>query len=290
MEKIRSLFRKSSSQSFQILSDLHLEVGQQYSSFEIPPSAPYLVLAGDIGLLTNYDAYLAFLVRQTQRFKKVFLVIGNHELYGLTFTTGLEQARKLELEPILKGRMVLLHQKRFDVPNSSISILGCTLWSKIPDDAQQVVQMKVADFWKITDWSAASHNAAYETDLSWLKNQVAELQKASESSPKKKSPERTTVIITHHAPSTQKTADPMHDNSPLTSAFATDLLNGEDWPNVKLWVFGHTHFTTEFKKDGIKVVSNQRGYVFPNGDRVQEKNNEKKKKKGVFDVRKVVHV
>jgi predicted phosphodiesterase len=288
MEKIRSLFRKSSSQSFQILSDLHLEVGQQYSTFEIPPSAPYLVLAGDIGLLTNYEAYLAFLARQTQRFKKVFLVLGNHEFYGLLFTAGLEQARKLEVEPILQGRMILLHQKRFDVPNSSISILGCTLWSKIPDDAQQVVQMKVADFRKITDWSAASHNDAYDTDLSWLRNQVAELQKASDGSLKKKAPERTIVIITHHAPSTQNTADPRHDNSPLTSAFSTDLLYGEDWPNVELWVFGHTHFTTEFKKDGIKVVSNQRGCVFPKGDSVQEKN--EKKKKGAFDVRKVVHM
>jgi hypothetical protein len=63
----------------------------------------------------------------------------------------------------------------------------------------------------------------------------------------------------------------MPDNSPLTSAFATDLFNGEDWPNAKLWVFGHTHFTTEFRKDGIKVLSNQRGYVFPNGDNVQER-------------------
>jgi hypothetical protein len=53
--------------------------------------------------------------------------------------------------------------------------------------------------------------------------------------------------------------------------------------------FGHTHFTTEFKKDGIKILGNQRGYVFPNGDCVQEKD-EKRKQKGVFDVRKVVHV
>jgi len=120
-----------------------------------------------------------------------------------------------------------------------------------------------------------------------LKNQVAELQKASEGSPKRKPPERI-VIISHHAPSTEKTADPIHDNSPLTFAFATDLFNGEDWPNVKLWVVGHTH-STEFKKDGIKVLSNQRGYVFPNGDSVQKKD-EKRKQKGVFDVRKVVHV
>jgi hypothetical protein len=83
--------------------------------------------------------------------QKVSLALGNHEFYGLSFTTGLEQARKLEAEPILKGKMVLLHQKRFDVPNSSISILECTLWSKIEADSQQLVQEKVTDSQKIKD-------------------------------------------------------------------------------------------------------------------------------------------
>jgi predicted phosphodiesterase len=286
MEKLRSLFSKYSSHSFQILSDLHLEVGQQYSTFIIPPSAPYLVLAGDIGRLIDYDSYLAFLTRQTQAFEKVFLVLGNHEFYGLSFTAGLEQARKLEIEPILNGRLVLLHQNRFDVPNSSISILGCTLWSKIQDDARQVVQIRVKDFEKILDWSVVNHNAAHEADISWLKGQIADIQKAYDGNPKKQ-PERTIIIVTHHAPSTQETSNPQHIDNPWSSAFATNLLNGEDWSNVKLWVFGHTHFTTEFKKDGIRIVSNQRGYVLPGS--VQRKKNEKNKKR-LFDVRKVVYV
>ena len=109
--------------SFQILSDLHLEVAKRYSSFEILPSAPYLVLAGNIGLLTDYDSYLAFLARQTQAIKKVFLVLGNHDFYGLSFTAGPEQAQRLEIEPILNGKLVLLRRKRFDIPDSSISIL-----------------------------------------------------------------------------------------------------------------------------------------------------------------------
>src|SRR3954465_12501273 len=96
MEKIRCWFTKSESPSCQILSDLHLEVGQQYGSFKIPPAAPYLILAGDIGRLIDYDAYLGFLAIQTTNFDKVFLVLGNHEFYSLSFTTGLVQARKLE--------------------------------------------------------------------------------------------------------------------------------------------------------------------------------------------------
>lgn len=46
---------------FQIMSDLHFELGQQYSSFYIPSSAPYLLLAGDIGRLVHYHLFLTFL-------------------------------------------------------------------------------------------------------------------------------------------------------------------------------------------------------------------------------------
>lgn len=87
--------------SFQINSDLHLEVGQQYSSFQIPASAPYLVLAGDIGRLVDYDSYLVFLKTQTEQFELISWVLGNHEFYTSTFTTGLERARRLEEESCL---------------------------------------------------------------------------------------------------------------------------------------------------------------------------------------------
>jgi hypothetical protein len=66
----------------QNLSDLHLEVGQQYATFTFPATAPFLLLAGDIGRLIDYDAYRSFLELQVARYKKVFLVLGNHEFYG----------------------------------------------------------------------------------------------------------------------------------------------------------------------------------------------------------------
>lgn len=55
----------------QILSDLHLEVAQQYPTFNFPLSAPFLLLAGDIGRLIDYDAYRGFLEAQVARYKKV---------------------------------------------------------------------------------------------------------------------------------------------------------------------------------------------------------------------------
>jgi len=285
MHKIRSVFRKStSSPRFQILSDLHLEVGQQYSSFHIPPVAQYLILAGDIGRLIDYAPYLAFLAKQTQTFERVFLVLGNHEFYGLSFTTGLEAARKLESEPILKGKLLLLHQQRINIPSTNISILGCTLWSRINFEAHDIVQMKVKDFQKIEEWSVDAHNLAHVSDITWLRDQVAAIQQEKEASLKEN--KRKILVVTHHAPSVIETARPEQVGNAWSSAFATDVLGGEIWESVKVWVFGHTHFTTDFKKSGIRVVSNQRGYVLPG---VEQKSDENDKKK-VFDVRRAIYV
>lgn len=286
MTRISSFFSKSSPSAFQVLSDLHLEVGQQYSSFIIPPSAPYIILAGDIGRLIDYGSYLAFLAKQTAQFEQVFLVLGNHEFYGLSFLAGLEKAQKLENEAALNGKLVLLHQRRFDIPNSAITILGCTLWSSVPEDAREVVRMKVKDFEKIDGWAIDDHNGSHEADLTWLRHQALEIQRENKSRARRERV-RDILVVTHHAPSMQETSSPKNVSNPWSCAFATDLLGDASWAEVKAWVFGHTHFTTQFERNGIKVFSNQRGYVLPGS--IEEKSAERDEKK-VFDVRRVLRV
>lgn len=57
-------------------------------------------------------------------------------------------------------------------------------------------------------------------------------------------------------------AVPQAHNIPGSVAFGTDLLS-EKWKRVKVWVFGRTHYSTEFRENGMRVMSNQRGYVLP---------------------------
>lgn len=146
-EKVFSIFDKSST-SFQVLSDLHLEINEQYLSFEIPVCAKNLILAGDVGRLVDYDNYRDFLRKQTDRFELVFLILGNHEFYHDTFAAGLQKTRQLEQEPSLNGRLILLHRGRYDIPGSRVTIFGCTLWSKVPDKAEDIVRSKIQDFKK----------------------------------------------------------------------------------------------------------------------------------------------
>lgn len=260
---IRSKASKGTSIRFQVLSDLHLEVGQQYKQYTFPAAAPYLILAGDIGRLADYEDYLAFLKKQVARFERVFLVLGNHEFYGSSHEASLDRALKLETEPCLQSKLILLHQKRFDIPRTNVTVLGCSLWSHIPDDAKLMVRMKINDFNKIQDWTPESHNEQHAADLRWLRDAV------KERSAEKSSRGSQVIVVTHHAPCVQGTSEPRLDFSPWASAFSTDLLDkpGEGWPGVTTWVYGHTHYSTRFKKAGIKIVSNQRGYVVPDVER-----------------------
>ncbi|CAG8930113.1 unnamed protein product [Penicillium salamii] len=277
LQSILSLFKvPSTSLSFQILSDLHLEVNQQYASFEIPRSSKYLILAGDIGRLQDYDEYLGFLQKQTSKFEMVFLVLGNHEFYNESFESGLEKAKRLEQEPTLNRRLILLNKRRYDVPNTRLSILGCTLWSCIPPEASEIVESKISDFKKIDGWTISKHNAPHESDLCWLQHEMHNIHEENKNVPKTDA--RSIAVVTHHAPSLHRTSSPQNSQNPWSAAFGTDLLSLR-WDNVKLWIFGHTHYTTEFKENGIRVVSNQRGYVLPWSKSTDD-----------FDPRKVVRV
>lgn len=102
--------------SFQMISDLHLEMGgkEAYEKHDIVPRAPYLALLGDIGV-ANADhghAYLAFLRRHLLRFRVVFLVMGNHEAYRSTWT---------ETRALLRGFEADIRAEREAAPQASVS-------------------------------------------------------------------------------------------------------------------------------------------------------------------------
>ncbi|KAL4778877.1 Metallo-dependent phosphatase-like protein [Aspergillus varians] len=281
LQTARSLFHPQFL-PFQALSDLHLEINQQYQTYEIPARAKHLILAGDIGRLIDYDNYRDFLRKQTDQFERVFLVLGNHEFYNGTFDEGLQKARQLETEPSLNGRLVLLHRRRYDVPGSRVTILGCTLWSNVPGDLRDVVRAKIQDFKKIRGWGVDEHIASHGADLDWLLNEIQSIQTENEAVGKK-GEKRSILVVTHHAPSLRGTSSPQHADNPWRFAFGTDVLgrvSGLD--AVKAWVFGHTHYSTEFKEAGVRVMSNQRGYVLPWS--------EPSKREDGFDVEKVIYV
>lgn len=254
--------------AFQIVSDLHLESPKAYDVFDIPPRAPYLALLGDIGYTKHGEDYLGFIRRQLSAFKMVFLVLGNHEPWHSSWADSKSMFRRLE-EQITDerksdrslGRFVFLDRSSYTLADESsgeeVVILGCTLFSQIPAESAEAVSFGINDFYNISNWTTENHNEAFHTDLSWLNDQV----ESAHTTHKK------VAIFTHYSPTLDHRAmDTRHQNSPLLSGFATDLLTKTCWKSsvVKLWAFGHNHFNCDFVDEdtGIRLFTNQRGYYF----------------------------
>ena len=253
---------------FQLVSDLHLETPQawpSYEDFKIYPECPYLALLGDIGNVTDSRLF-TFLEEQLRNFQIVFYLLGNHEPYGTTrqlaqttvraFAHKMEELRSLLGSTI--GRFIFLDQTRFDLTDS-VTVLGCTLFSRISNEQRQSVTLFCSDFSEIEDWSIEAHNAAHESDVAWLNSQVEHIAGWG--------PNRKIVVFTHHSPTVLEAANnPEHlkDVAQVRSAFVTDLSDQLCWnsASVRLWAFGHTHFNCDFEHLATKkrIVSNQKGY------------------------------
>jgi predicted phosphodiesterase len=251
----------------QIISDLHLEAPKSYDAFNITPNAPHLALIGDIGC-TKDAGYTTFLEKQLSNFEIVFVVLGNHEPYHSSWKSARDVLKGFESEITARetetttgkkiGKFVLLNQTRYDL-SPNVTVLGCTLFSNIVSSQFDHVSFGLNDFYHIKDWTAEEHNKAHIEDLKWLNEQVTNIASAE--------PERKIIILTHYSPTTSpRASDPVHASSKISSGFSSDLAGEGCWrsQNVKIWVFGHTHFNCDFvvEESGLRVVTNQRGYYF----------------------------
>ncbi|QUC19159.1 uncharacterized protein UV8b_03400 [Ustilaginoidea virens] len=255
----------------QILSDLHLESPKAYDLYEIPPEAPYLALLGDIGnVVAHKDEILAFLTRHLRQFKAILFVPGNHEAYHSSWeeTVAVLSAFEEQLgRDSSLGRFAVLDRGTFRPPGSDTVILGCSLFSHVPQESQMAVEMGLSDFFHIRDWTVVDHNDAHRRDLAWLNGEVAKLEDDHDTTK--------IVILTHWSPCRLPGAvDPKHMRSPITSGFSTNLANERCYSSVKvkLWAFGHTHYNCdiETERDGgagmLRLLANQRGYYFAQAD------------------------
>lgn len=249
---------------FQIISDLHLESPAAYDILHVDPQAPYLALIGDIGYVKD-GGFFQFLRNHLEVFRIVFLVLGNHEPYHSNWDQTKSRVKLFEFEinesfkqGRTPGKFVFLDQKRYDL-SSTISILGCTLFSQVAGTQMESVSFGLNDFYHISDWSVEAHKEAHQADLEWLNREISSIS-CSE-------PSRKVVVLTHYCPLISKNVvDPKHRHSNISSGFMTDLSGEFCWKQevIKLWAFGHTHFNCDFQdaETGKRVVSNQRGYYF----------------------------
>ncbi|KZO94542.1 hypothetical protein CALVIDRAFT_484284 [Calocera viscosa TUFC12733] len=247
---------------FQLLSDVHLEhdqgPGTSKYAYDFPVVADDLALLGDIGN-TKDDELFEWFDLQLTRFKRVFYLAGNHEPYGWSLVRldkslkRLSDYAKTRSEPADgRGVFVYLNRTRYDV-SPSLTLLGCTLWSAIDPEHADAIAKISPDFKFTENFDVAAYDEVHKADLTWLEGAIAAIRTEEL--------HRQIVVFTHHAPTFEDTQDPKFKGGFAGSAFSTELTENEWWgAPLKTWCFGHTHWTCDFERKGVRAVSNQRGY------------------------------
>jgi predicted phosphodiesterase len=228
-----------------ILSDLHLEFGDA----KIPHTdAEVVVLAGDIHVGSKGIDW----ARKQFPDKPVIYVLGNHEFYRHSLP-GLTEQLKQEAAG---SRIYLLENGAAEI--AGVTFLGCTLWTDFQISGNAAAAMRCAEE-SMSDYQIVRFDPdqrslrardtvrLHQESVAWLREQLSRCN-----------PGRT-VVVTHHAPSSRSEA-PYHASSPLKPAFSSDLDELIEQSGVPLWIYGHTHFNTDYRIGSTRVLTNQRGY------------------------------
>lgn len=227
---------------FQYASDIHLDDDPHFDVLEILiPTAPNLILAGDIGQITN-PCLLPFLVSCCNSFSKVIVVMGNHEYYGFTFEHVQERWKYWEKK---LPQLSVLIDETIQVDN--VLVFGATYWSNVSSEARyhlplfrrsqtpgkRMVRLTRDDYlWMHYTSRACLKNAYHEARLRGLK----------------------LLVVTHYPPSFRVLRSKYYvveDNGkilvdPTSTLYASDCEDDAQLADV--WIFGHTSYNGDETK------------------------------------------
>lgn len=225
----------------QILSDIHLETYKIVPSIEefLIPSAPYLLLVGDICNIDKIDILQKFLTECSLLFEEVLYVLGNHEFYtedsSKTFEESLSQVLALDVP-----KVHILH--RSSVVIGDVCIIGCPLWTYYPD-VLPVYRVRIKDI------TSSEYNNRFKEDLLFLEQGIAYSKQNG----------LKTLIATHYPPSYSVSGDEPLRGGKYKSLYYNNLDYLVTREKVHTWVFGHVHQNRDFMKNGTRLVGNQKG-------------------------------
>lgn len=220
----------------QIISDAHIEFHQDRGETfvnELQSDADTLVIAGDLATFHSFWV----LKHLCKNYKHVLYVLGNHEYWGSSYEEVWKQLSIVSQDcpnlEILDNRVVTIEGQKF---------VGTTLWFEelprsIPYQTMWSDFHKIQDFWK---WVFVHNQKAQE----FLYRKV----------------NQNSIVITHHLPMLACTADRWKKDV-NTDFFVCDMENLIISRRPKLWIYGHTHNSFDFKFEETRFVCNPFGYL-----------------------------
>lgn len=248
-----------------IFSDLHYEF-QEPSELWVPDiletdKDTILILAGD---LWNGIKSIEQIRKFHHRFKKVLVVLGNHDYYKENIH---EFGTEYQTELILQGldNVELLDRNNMEI--DGVLFVGATLWTNMRNEDPITVHMSkqymVPDFslihagtylddYYITRKNNFTPNIWLETNrrhFDYIKT-ITELNR-----------DKQIVVITHHGCSWGSIHEYFKDqpvgNGYFVSEYSEFIL---DNPHISHYFHGHIHSCMDYMIGTTRVITNPRGY------------------------------
>ena len=178
----------------------------------------------------------------------MYFILGNHCAYNSDWEEALDFASRLASE---FDNVHFLHRDKIELEDD-IVLLGTTLHSYIPPSQEKEVASFINDFYYIKNWSVESHNKEYTENIRWLAEIIPTIPR-----------HKKILALFHYPPYNKGVSHPIFESKNergLNSAFSSDL-SGEDWfTRLDTIVCGHTHFQFDINVNGVRILSNQKGY------------------------------
>lgn len=227
-------------------SDLHLEFikPNKINNFikKIPEGNDEIcILAGDIGnpYQLNYYIFMEFI---NKNFKKSFVISGNHEYYNKTKT--IEETNEFLKDFFTKFDNISFLNDNYE-KYDNYCFIGTTLWSKIINP-----NYEINDIYKIPNFDYIKYNRLNMMCVDFLQDTLNNNDNC--------------IIITHHVPSNSlidikyKTQQMIHYNQWFYCNM-DDIIQKYKY-NIKCWIYGHTHTSSEQIINEIPFLCNPIGY------------------------------
>lgn len=255
------------------VSDIHCEINLNYEipDFLIGTEEEDIVLVGDTTVAYCLDPNrndsnsvkvkyrTKTLLLQLKGFKRVFIIMGNHEHYNGNF-----QHSKQQIEDYLYNELKLDPKQYIVLDNTAVELddktvlLGATLWTDMGrnnESSHYFVGRGMNDFRIISNGPPNQRFTTYDAvvehknTLSWMEEQLEKYK------------DKRIIVATHHCPS-YLSKGRYHDNSMIGDGYCSNLNNFIlSYPQITDWIHGHTHVNVEYKIGECRVTSNMRGYV-----------------------------
>jgi predicted phosphodiesterase len=243
--------------SIQIFSDMHIELWDKMPIIEV--KAKYLFLAGDICKI-NHILFYKFFDYCSTNWEKTFYIPGNHEFYS-----NKKNYNELNFDYYLKFKeryKNVFYLNDESVPlNENVNVYGTVLWTVPPFSTTAEAKMFINDYNYITYFNKVQ-NKSVGLDINFVKELSREAFTQLETYLNKT--DKKTIIMTHFPPIQSGTIEPsqLEKNSILNlySSWQDNTLDKLNLKNVFLWISGHTHWSYDFEKNGVRFISNQLGY------------------------------